>query len=312
MKRIDNVLMVGLGAIGGAYALKLHKAESVNLRVLAKGQRKHRYQTDGFLINGQRIDFEYADPDSPAPVPADLILVAVKDYGLGQAIQDMKPFVGQKTLLLSLMNGITSEERLADAFGWDQVLYGLCMGIDGFRKGNEIRFHQYGTISFGRGDNGKKDPAVTAVATLFDEVSIDYQIPENMIYELWYKFMVNVGINQAAAVVGAGFGAFQQIPEAHALMQSAMWELIRITEKNGINLTSEDLKKWDGVLYNMPPGSRPSMLNDLENHRPTEVDMLAGVIMELGRQYGVPTPVNEALYRAIRAKEIMCSGKIQA
>ncbi|MZQ99567.1 MAG: 2-dehydropantoate 2-reductase [Acidaminobacter sp.] len=305
MKNIENVILCGAGAVGGAYAKKISEADPDCLRILARGDRKKRYQTDGLIINDQRYNFMLADPDEPDPAPADLILVAVKDYGLEAAIQEMRPFVGRETLILSLMNGITSEDRLAEAFGRHRVLYGLVMSIDGARDQNRIRFSQYGTISFGFADNTDLKEEVKAVADFFDRAGLSYNIPQNMLRELWYKFMVNVGINQASAVVRSGFGAFQRIPEAHALMRSAMWELIRITEKNGICLNETDLENWDKVLMAMPPESRPSMLNDLESGRKTEVDMLSGTVMALGRQYGVPTPVNEALYRTIKSAEIL-------
>lgn len=309
MQSINKVMICGTGAIGGAYAKKIADYDPNCLRILARGERKRRYVAEGLVINGHRYDFTLADPDEANPEPADLILVAVKDYGLASAIEDMTPFVGKDTLILSLMNGITSEDRLAAAFGRARVLYGLVMGIDGARDLNRIRFTQYGTVSFGDADNSTIRDEVKAVAAFFDKIGIDYNIPVDMRHELWYKFMVNVGINQAAAIVRGGFGVFQRIPEAHALMRSAMWELIRITEKNGIGLTEADLENWDKVLMAMPPESRPSMLNDLESGRRTEVEMLSGTIMALGRQYGVPTPVNEVMYRAIKTAEALSGFK---
>lgn len=302
---IQKVLICGAGAVGAAYAKKIHETDPEGLRLLARGQRKHRYETNGLIINDRRYDFTLADPDQSGADPVDLILVAVKDYGLDAAIEDMAPFVGPQTLILSLMNGITSEERLIAAFGAERVLYGLVMSIDGARDQNRVRFSQYGTVSFGFAENHVPREETAAVAAFFDRVGIQYQIPKNMRRELWYKFMVNVGINQASAVVRSGFGAFQRIPEAHGLMRSAMWELIRITEKNGIGLSESDLDNWDKVLMAMPPESRPSMLNDLESGRKTEVDMLAGTVIALGRQYGVATPVNEVLYQAIKAAEVL-------
>lgn len=309
VKSINNVLICGTGAIGGAYAKKIADADPACLRILARGDRKRRYEAEGLVINDHRHDFALADPDDLNPKPADLILVAVKDYGLDSAIEDMTPFVSEDTLILSLMNGITSEARLVEAFGESRVLYGLCMGIDGFRDQNRIRFTQYGTVSFGDANNSELRDEVKVVAEFFDRVGVVYDIPVNMLHALWYKFMVNVGINQASAVVRSGFGAFQRIPEAHALMRSAMWELIRITEKNGIGLTEADLENWDKVLMAMPAESRPSMLNDLESGRRTEVEMLSGTVLALGRQYGIPTPVNEALYRAIRTAEALSGVK---
>ena len=244
---INNVLICGTGSVGGAFAKKIADYDPACLRILARGDRKRRYEADGLVINDHRHDFALADPDGADLNPADLILVAVKDYGLDSAIEDMAPFVGEDTLILSLMNGITSEDKLAAAFGGSRVLYGLVMSIDGSREKNRIRFSQYGTVSFGFADNSQRLDEVKAVAAFFDRVGVAYGIPVNMLHALWYKFMVNVGINQASAVVRSGFGAFQSIPEAHALMRSAMWELIRITEKNGIGLSEADLENWDKV-----------------------------------------------------------------
>lgn len=304
MKDIRKVLLVGAGAIGGAVAKRLYDWDPACLKVLAGGERARRYRENGLVINGRRYDFQVADPDSPDG-PADLILVAVKFYDLDEAIRNMRLHVGSETIILSLMNGISSEEMLGKALGMEKILYGLVISIDGNRDQNEIRFTSYGTIVFGEAANTIWSDKVQAVARLFDKAGIVYRVPEDMMHALWYKYMINIGINQGSVALMAPYGVFQDVPDAEAVVESAMLEVIRIANHRGIGLGVSDLVAWRSVLAGMNPGSRTSMLDDLLCGRRTEVEMLSGTLVRLGRDYGIETPVNELLYHLIRAREQM-------
>ena len=86
-------------------------------------------------------------------------------------------------------------------------------------------------------------------------------------------------------------------------MEAAMREVMNVAEKVGVPLTEEDLNNWYDVLYALNPHGKTSMLQDVEAHQKTEVEMLAGKVTELGRHFGVPTPVNENLLQQINAIE---------
>lgn len=304
MKEIKNVLLVGIGAVGAAVAKRLYDWSSESLWVLAGGERLERYKKNGIIINGERYVFQYADPDHPDQ-PADLIIVAVKQYGLEDAIANMRPFVGEETIILSIMNGITSEEMLGAAFGMEKVLFGVVIGIDGNRDRNQIKFINSGTIAFGEPDNAVWSDKVKATARLFDQAGIVYNVPEDMMHTLWFKFMVNIGVNQASVALMARYRVFRDIPDAEAVAESAMWEVIRLAEKIGVTLGESDIERWRQILSGMNPDGYTSMMDDLLGGRPTELDMLAGTMMRLGKKHGVPTPVNEMLYHLIRAREQM-------
>jgi 2-dehydropantoate 2-reductase len=124
-----------------------------------------------------------------------------------------------------------------------------------------------------------------------------------MIRLLWWKFMINVGINQASAVLRAPFAVFQTSREARDLMESAMREVVMLSEKVGVNLSGEDIDKFHEVLHSISPQGKTSMLQDIEAGRKTEVEMFAGKVIELGRQLAVPTPINQQLFDAIRKME---------
>lgn len=302
MKKIENIAFIGLGALGCAYAGKLHDLNPNGLKIIANEARAKRYQAEGFFINGKRYDFNYVSPDEQGE-PADLIIVVVKAHQLSQAIADMKNQVGDNTVILSLLNGITSEEIIGKEYGMDKMLYAVSYGLTANKEGNHIRFPSYGNIAFGEKINHEYSEKVQAVKDLFERAGIPYSIPENMLYSLWWKFMFNVGINQCSAVTRGRFGIFQTDKSAQDLLTSAMMEVVRLSEKVGINLTYADIEKWYEILYSLNPNSRTSMLEDIECGRKTEVEIFGGTVCELGEKYGVDTPINRTLVNIIKVIE---------
>jgi 2-dehydropantoate 2-reductase len=115
--------------------------------------------------------------------------------------------------------------------------------------------------------------------------------------------MINVGINQAAAVMRAPFGIFQNAQDAQELMDALTREVIALAEVQGINLTDRDMDEWHTLLNTLSPQGKPSMLQDIEAGRKTEVEMFSGKVVKLGKKYAVPTPVNQTVLRIIRVLE---------
>lgn len=304
MVQIKNISLIGLGAIGCAYGSQLLKRHEGTLRVIAEQERAKRYQEKGIFVNDEKYNFTYVNP-SEIVEPADLIIVSVKANQLTQAIQDIKNHVGEQTIILSLLNGITSEEAIGNVYGMEKMLYSMCIAIDANRADNHTHFSNLGTIVFGEKENINYSKKVKVVKDLFDQTGITYEVPEDMLRSLWYKFMINVGINQCSAVLRGRYGVFQTIDEAKQLMETTMWEVIHVANKAGVGLTGDDITRWYDVLNQLNPTSRTSMLEDVELGRVTEVDTFAGVICELGKKYGVDTPVNQTLYSIIKANEAM-------
>lgn len=302
MRAIKNVVIIGLGALGCAYATKLYALNPAGLTVIAGGDRAKRYQNEGFVINGQKYEFTYASPAAKHQ-PADLIIIAVKTHQLAQAVQEIKNFVGENTIIISLLNGITSEEIIGKEYGAEKVLYAVSFGLTANREGNNINFTSYGNISFGEAVNLQYSEKVLAVQEFFERAGIPYTIPENMLHTLWWKFMVNVGINQCSAVTRGRYGVFQTVAEAKSLMEAAMREVICLSERAGIHLTETDIGRWYEVLNSLHPDSRTSMLEDIECGRKTEVEAFAGTVCALGEKYGINTPVNRTLLHIIKVIE---------
>lgn len=307
MGEIRSALIVGAGAVGAAVGSILMKSGKASVSVLADASRIERFASEGFVLNGESIRFPLF-PSGVAPRAGefpDLIILAVKNHHLAQAIADMAPYVGEGTLILSLLNGITSEDDLAAAFGRDKVPYAMILGIDAVRIGNATSFASAGKIHFGdaRNPRGAWSERVSRIASFFDRCGIGFVVPEDMIRSLWYKFMINVGINQASALLRADYGLFQRLPEARRVMEGAMREVIALSSALGTGLGESDIEAWTSSLPGFSPEAKTSMLQDVLARRKTEVEAFAGTVVELGAKAGVPTPVNELFFDMLRTIE---------
>ncbi|MBN1681328.1 MAG: ketopantoate reductase family protein [Anaerolineae bacterium] len=301
-----TVVILGAGAIGAAYASKFYDMNPACITLVAAGERYQRLKTDGLVVNGQHYVMPVITPEDTAP-PADLVIVALKHHHLIDAVYDLKHRVGDHTVILSVMNGLDSEDMLGAVYGAERVLYAIAVGIDAQRTGSTISYSKLGRITFGEADNTTLSERVRWIQALLARADIGYETPADMIRAMWWKFMVNVGINQTSAVLGAPYRVFQTSPHAQAIMEAAMREVIALAQATRVNLSASDIEEWYGVLNTLHPDGKTSMLQDVEAGRKTEVEIFAGKVVRLGQEYGIPTPVNETLLHAICVIEERCA-----
>lgn len=302
MREIQRVAVLGAGALGSFFAGRFYDSPEFSTVLIAKGSRLERLQRDGLDINGKLYPIPVLDPDD-SQEPMDLIIVALKQYHLGEALQGLDKLVGDDTVFVSFMNGLESEECIGSVYGMDKVLHGISLGIDALRQGNQMTYTNPGKHYFGELNNAQLSSRVSRVQTAFERAGIVYETPEDMLRIMWWKFMINVGMNQASAVMRAPYGIFHKNKNAQELMEALMREVIALAAAQGINLTERDIDEWYPFLHGLSPQGKTSMLQDIEAGRKTEVEIFGGKVVELGKAHAVPTPVNETLLRIIRVLE---------
>jgi 2-dehydropantoate 2-reductase len=303
MTEIKRIAIIGAGAMGAYYASKFFRMDPESVSLIAGGERLTRLKTQGLTVNGVHYPVRVTDVGLSGEY-ADLIVVAVKDHDLGAAIRDMKKHVGPETLIFSVMNGIDSERQLGEAFGSEKVLYCIALGIDAVRAADGSVSHtQEGKLLFGEAKNPELSENVKRVKDVLARAGIAFEVPEDMIRGLWWKFMINVGVNQVSAVLRAPYGVFQSIPEARRLMETVMEEVIRLAAAEGVALKEQDISEWVMIMSGLSPEGKTSMLQDVEAGRKTEVEMFGGKVMELAAKHRLPVPVNETIYRIIKVME---------
>ncbi len=304
MQEIKTVALIGLGGIGGYLASNLQKVTGKeNLRIIAGGARKERIEKNGLIVNGEPVSFHVVAPEEETGY-ADLVIIITKSLGLREAVLQVKNQVGPDTMIMSPLNGIESEDIVAEVYGYERILYSLARVSVTVTNQNELHFNPgFAHMEFGEKTNETYSERVLAVKTLFESAGIKSVIQKDMIFAIWHKFMCNVAENQTAAILGIPFGAWHCDEHANHLREMAMREVIAIANKKGIPLGEQDMVEQGERLKKINKDGRPSTLQDIEAGRKTEVDMFAGTVMRLGKEVGVETPVNEFMYHAIKVLE---------
>lgn len=301
MQDIRSSALIGLGALGILFGwpMQCHPPRD-GFAVIADEARIRRYQAIPTLYNGQTCRFCYCTPAQGKPV--DFLLVAVKATALDDAAREIRPFVGPDTVIVSVLNGISSEETLSALYP-GRLLWSVALGMDATRDGRSLVCKTPGRLQLGERD-GSVTPRLRAAADYLSGCGIAVEVCTDILYKQWHKLMMNDGLNQAAAVFDLTYGGLRRPGPARDKMMQAMHEVVAVAHREGIALPDDAPETW---LREMMPrfaaDAMPSMRQDVLAHRPTEVEQFAGVIRRLGRKHGVPTPVNDFFYQRLREIE---------
>ena len=302
MEEIKTVLICGMGAIGSVYANAISEYNNNILSVLVDESRLKKYKTNPPIFNNKTLNLNYITPDSQH-LKADLILIATKNNTIDEALKNIENFVTQDTIILSLLNGLQSEDLLAEKFGSDKILYSYYIGHTSTRNGrNVIHDGVYKTV-FGEKDNTNYSKNVIKLKNFFDKTDIPYEIPTDMNYSRWWKFLVNVGYNQASSVLNSSYKYFQNCPKVNDFAIKLMEEAANIAKAEGVKNTQLLIPEVLKVISTMLPETKTSMLQDIEADRPTEIDAFAGYIVTLGKKHNIETHYNRIVYDIIKALE---------
>ena len=293
MNEIKNVLICGIGAVGSIYADKIYKFSPDNLKILVDKERLERYSKSPMVFNGKELKLDYVLPEN-SDFKADLIIIATKFDGLHSAIQNIKNFIKEDTVILSLLNGVTSEAIIAKEYGWNKLLLSYFIGHSAMREGRFITQDGVGKIVFGSKDSDKTNE--TRVKNYFDKVGIDYQIPEDMVHALWLKYMMNVSTNQPSALLRMTFGEMNANDKFLELAKKLMQEVQAVAKAEGVKNTDIMIDEAMYALSKMIPDGKTSMFQDVLAGRKTEVEMFAGTMIEFGKKHNIPVPYNKFMY----------------
>jgi len=300
MKEIKTVNIIGLGALGMLYGKHISDALGYeNVRFVMDRSRYERHKDSEYIYNGEPVKFNIVPSDETTP--ADFVIVAVKYPSLTEALDTISGSIGPHTIIMSVMNGISSEKIIADHFGSEKMIYTVAQGMDSGKFGNELKFTKIGELHIGLNEDGSKEN-LDAVAALLAKSNLNYVIEENILYRIWSKFMLNVGINQTCMVFGTTYGGALEVDEYFRCFIGAMREVIAVANAEGIPLSEKDLNQYVDIIRTLDKDLCPSMAQDRINKKPCEVDSFSGTLIELAKKHDIYVPVNRFLNA--KAKEI--------
>ncbi len=304
--KINSVAILGAGAVGSYVIWGLSGKEGLHLGVVAEGARAERLKEKGCAINGEVYHPAVWTPQEAQGV--DLLVVCLKYGALPGAMETIRTVVGENTMVMSLMNGVDSEEKIAAAVGQEHLLYSL-IKVASQRREDGCWFDPETTVGiiFGEKEGPYPSQRVQAVEELFRNTGIHYRSTEHIREEIWSKFRLNVCNNLPQAILGAGVGCYRDSEHMKAISDGLRRELEAIAKAKGIDMAIADAAAGRGSA--VPPTARYSTLQDLDAHRHTEIDMFSGALIRMGQELGIPTPYNEYTYHMIKALEEKNDGK---
>ena len=303
--KIKTVAVLGAGAVGSYVIWGLSNRKDIRLGVIAEGERAERMKK-GCIINGITYHPEVWTPQEANGT--DLLFVALKYGALPGALESIRTITGEHTTVMSLMNGVDSEEIIAKEIGAAHILHAL-IKVASHKEGNGYCFNPETTIGiiFGELTAPYQSERVRAVEALFENTGIHYRSTEHIREEMWSKFRLNVCNNLPQAILGAGVGCYRDSVHMQEISNGLRRESEAIAMAKGIDISKADESSFHGSA--VPSSARYSTLQDLDAGRHTEIDMFSGVLIRMGKELGILTPYNEYTYHIIKAIEEKNDGK---
>lgn len=302
--RINKISIVGMGALGilfGNYFVEKLGKDAVSF-VLNKDRIK-KYEKKLVKCNGNICDFKIVDEEEKIE-PADLLIIAVKGTGLDEALKSAKNQVGRNTIIISLLNGISSEQIIGEAFGKEKIIYCIAQGMDAVKIDNELTFSHLGQLCIGiPKEEEYKSAMLNDLDEFFSFISLPHTVEDDIIHRLWSKFMLNVGVNQTVMIYEGNYGTVINEGEARETMKNAMREVIELAKYEGVVLTEDDLNGYVALIDTLSKEGMPSMRQDGLAHRYSEVELFSGTVLRLAKKHNLTMKVNEYLYNKIKAIE---------
>lgn len=309
-----RIVIVGPGALGSLMAARLflfqQKADSADNTVTSlhlldyRPERAALLQENGLFLE-QRNQIVHCTPYITSKpdvcVEAEVLFLCVKSTAVSQALDGIRPYLSDKTLLIAMQNGIGHLEQLARLSGSTGV--GVTSEGATLTGLGHVRHGGSGRTLLGLFGSSSRDGLVLAqVASLLDCAGIHAQVTDNPLKHVWAKLFVNVGINALTAVHGCLNGGLMQLPDAMATMEKAIKEAEQIARALDIPIEADPVQMAFFVCKATAKNAS-SMLQDIRQKRVTEIDAINGAVIAEGERLGIPTPVNAELVRQVKKLE---------
>jgi len=293
-----RIIVMGAGAVGGYFGGRLHSDSHNEVLFIARGMHLHALQTNGLNIRSISDDYKSSvravDNLDNYSGYADLILFTVKSYDTDEAIEMIRPVVGQDTQILSIQNGIENYFKLAKIFGEDHIIRGFCRIGAMVAEPGVISHSSMGGITIGE-NNGSKSDRLIELCRHFDDVNVTCTISENIEKEVWIKFAWNSVFNMLTGLIGVTLDKIFRNTESEKLCRSLFDEISLLAGKYGITFSEQDTYEIIDKSRNLG-AFKTSTYQDRVRGKKLEYETFTGTIVRMAHEKNVSLPYNETLY----------------
>src|SRR5690606_27946865 len=300
-----KILIVGAGAIGGYFGGRLlEKGEDVTF--LVREGRKEKLQKTGLKIQSKHGDLQLSPKlitKKEQSAPFDVVLLSTKSYQLKNAIEDVKAFVGNDTMILPLLNGIAHLTPLVEAFGEERVIGGLCFVETTLAEdGTIVQTSPIHQLIYGE-RTGDDTERIQKLEQAFSGTKADFIRSDNIEQEMWHKYLFITAMSGITSMMESPIGPIRDLETGQRTIQTLLEELAAIMEKIGApiqpGIADIQLKRINSMSAEM----KSPMQRDIDKMQATEAEHLQGYLLARAKELEMQVPVLEIIYTKLKLYE---------
>lgn len=306
MQKYQKIYVLGAGAVGCYFGGMLARAHQ-DVTLIARPARALAINELGLEMDCksfQEVVKLKANSDISILSDADLVLLSVKSLDTEKMMQEIVPILPNKTVILSLQNGVTNVE-IASKILTNPIYPAVVYVASGMIGDRTLKHHGRGELYIGNLKELLPQDAANlkAISQLFENATVPCTVTSDIKRDMWLKFLVNCAFNAISGIGQISYGEMVKVPEIVKLIDEITKEFLTIASYEGVNISYLEAKEANALIASTMVTQVSSTAQDLAKMKSTEIDFLNGYIVELGKHYGVPTPFNESVYTLVRMLE---------
>ena len=308
-----RIVVLGTGGVGGYFGGRLAHAGK-DVIFIARGAMLDALRTRGLRVDSINGDFvlpQVNATDDPSSIGrADAVLVCVKSWQVREAVESIRPAIGDDTIVVPLENGMEAPDDIAAAAGREHAAGGLC-GLVSFvvAPGHVRHISVDPFIAFGELDN-RRTPRAERLLDALTSSGLTAFIPPDIQRAMWMKFLFISTLSGIGSITRAPAGVWRAIPETRAMAEAALREAMSVAAARGVALPDDAFATVFQRIDGLTPDSTASLQRDIMDGKPSELDAQLGAVVRMSRATGAAAPLFEFMYHALLPQERKARGEI--
>jgi len=304
-----KVAILGIGGVGGYFGGKLaayhQNSNDVDIIFIARGANANAIKENGLKLitdEGETIVHPALVSDDAAAIgKANLLICCTKSYSLEESLQKYKWCIHHDTIILPLLNGVDSRERILKIIPNANVLEGCVYVVSRLTKPGVItKTGNINALYFGSAHHERSQ--LETIEKILKVNGINAQLDDNTEQTVWEKFFFISTMATITSYANKTIGAVLADEENKQVVIKLLNELKQVTDAKGIRLPGNIVNLTFSKMQSFPYEATSSMHSDFQNGNKTELYSLTGYVVMLGQQLTVPTPVYQSVYEELKKK----------
>jgi 2-dehydropantoate 2-reductase len=304
---VVKIAVVGVGAVGSLFSYFFHQAGVTPFLLDINSERVDALRREGLTVETSagthHVSLSTVTREANEIGQVDLIVIAVKAYDTELAMEGALPLLGDKTVVLTLQNGLYNIERIARITGKNRVLGGTTAHGATQLSNTHIRHAGSGETIIGVLQD-ERVVRVNEVSELLNKSGVETRITDDVNGTIWGKLLVNAAINPLTALTRITNGEIIECNELVDVQRRVLDEVCAVAREKEVTIHFPDPVAKVREVCIATASNKSSMLQDILNGKRTEIDYINGAVVAEGTACGVATPYNQILTRLVRALEI--------